>query len=309
MQTQTVLQQITYSVGICALIEVETTLRLVSQILTSQNTTVHLREVIVVTPNKILADRLENTDVRLVVVREERREGKTSALREILRRATGEILVLASADIRAGSRSVSQLVTALAANQDLGAVDSQVELINADDKLADRVSILLWELHNETLDELDSEGRLGHVAGDLMAVRRNLVDQLPDLINDDAYIALNAKRKGFGVARVHEALVWIAGPGNPADYVVQRSRVLAGHFELIKTFGIVPTTFEFTLLSRPLRNLRVLARVIRKVGPSYIPTSFAAALLELISLQFAIFQSLTLRRQTPWRIVYTTKRA
>lgn len=294
--------------GICALVETECTLNLVSQILNSNDEGLQLKEVIVVTPNVIIANKLANMDPRLIVVLEARREGKMGAVRKVFQNATGEILVLSSADIRAGRHSISQLVRALASDRNLGVVDSQVELVNGDAKLADRVSIFLWELHNEMLDQLDTEGRLGHVAGDLIAVRRNLLGALPDLINDDAYIALETRRKGYLVGRVPNAHVWIAGPRTPADYVSQRSRVLTGHMQLIRALGIVPTTFEFTLPIQPIRNLRVLARVIRKLGPSYLSTFAVAFLLEFVSFHTAVFQFLTRRKHTPWRIVHSTKR-
>ncbi len=267
-----------------------------------------LRELIVATPSRMLAEALESHDKRLVVLLEEEREGKVPALNKILQRATGEILVLVSADIRMGSDSIPRLVNALFNNESWGAVDSRVEVLNGDSRLMDRVSTLLWEVHNEMLDELDGAGRLGHVAGDLLAVRRDLLSKIPNTINDDAYIALSVQRQGYAVHRVQNAIVWIAGPGNPVDYVLQRSRVLQGHLQLIRDFRAMPTTFEFTLMWKPLRNLRVLNRVISKLGSSYLPSLLTALFLEFLSFQTAIYQMLTRRKYGPWRIVPSTKR-
>ena len=308
MQTETLLQRPTFSIGICALIEVESTLRLVGQILTSSFDDLLLKEIIVVTPDDRIASKLEGIDSRLVIVLEERREGKISALRRILKRATGDILVLASADIRAGSQSIPRLVRALAGNKDLGAVDSHVELVNGDSSLSDRIAILLWDFHNALLDQLDSEGGLGHTAGDLMAFRKDLIEKIPETTNDDAYIALTIKRKGYSVRRIQNAPAWIAGPGNPADYVAQRSRVLLGHFQLIQLFGTMPTTFEFSMLTNPLRNLVVLRRVVIRLGRRFFPALFVAILLELVSLQVAISQLTIKRRYRPWRIAASTKK-
>ena len=307
MQTQTILQKTSFSVGICALTEVENTLRLVEQILTQHDDDLLLKELIVATPNRNLARKLKNCDQRVVVILEEKREGKISALRRIIERATGEILVLASADILLGRHSISRVVNALESNKQLGAVDSSVELVNGDSKLVDRLSNLVWELHNSTLQQLDLEGKLGHVAGDLMALRRGLIGELPDTINDDAFMALHVRRRGFGVKRVENAPVWIAGPRNPADYVSQRSRVLQGHLQLITLFGTIPTTFEFTLLTKPLRNLRVLSRVITRFGPSYLPTLITGFLLELVSFGIASFRQLSRANQKQWAIVRSTK--
>ncbi len=294
--------------GICALTETENTLQIAGQILTMYDPGLSLRELIVATPNKTLATSLENRDKRLVVVFEEEREGKAPALNKILQRATGDILVLASADIKLGRNSIPKLVHALSNNDSWGAVDSRVETVNGETQLIDRVSTLIWEVHNEMLDQLDSDGRLAHVAGDLLAVRRDLLDKIPNTINDDAYIALNIQLQGYAVHRVQNALVWIAGPRNPVDYVSQRSRILQGHLQLIKDFRAMPTTFEFTLMWKPLRNLRVLNRVLSRFGPTYLPTLFAALFLEFVSFQAAILKLFTRRTYRPWRVAASTKR-
>jgi len=171
----------------------------------------------------------------------------------------------------------------------------------------DRVSNLLWDVHNRTLDELDGNGRLGHVAGDLLAVRRELVDKLPDVINDDAYLALRVQEKGFQIKRVHDALVWIAGPRSPIDYVSQRSRVLRGHLQLIGLFGKMPSTFEFQVLRKPRQYLGLLVKTVAGLGASQILPMFIAGSLELLSIHVALISSLAKRKHKPWRIAQTTK--
>jgi cellulose synthase/poly-beta-1,6-N-acetylglucosamine synthase-like glycosyltransferase len=307
MQTQTLAEQITVSIGICAVTEIENTLRLTGQILAATDPGLKLKELVVATPNRNLARELEGLDKRLVVVLEDKREGKAIAINRIIRQATGDILVLASADIQLGLSSIPRLVQSLADNDTWGAVDSRVELINGDARIMDRVCTLLWEVHNRILDQLDGDSRLGHVAGDLWAVRRNLIAEIPNTINDDAYLALMIRRNGSAVHRVGNSMVWIAGPRSPADYVAQRSRILLGHFQLIRDFKAVPTTFEFTLPVRLGRNLKTLTETVRKLGPSYLTTLFIASFLELLSVQVALVSLLTGRKQRPWRIARTTK--
>jgi cellulose synthase/poly-beta-1,6-N-acetylglucosamine synthase-like glycosyltransferase len=266
-----------------------------------------LLEVLVATPNHRLARKLAERDPRLVVLLEKKREGKASALNKIIKHASGDILVLASADIKIARNTIPRLVEGLIDNQEWGAVDSNVELVNGDKLLMDRVSNILWDTHNATLNELDGQDRLGQVAGDLVAVRRDLVEELPNVINDDAYIALRVQEKGFQVKRVQHAQVWIAGPRTPTDYLYQRSRVLQGHLQLISRFGRMPTTFEFQVLSKPRRYLTLLVKTVARLGPSYLLPLIVAGFLEFLSLQVAIAASLTKQDQKPWRIVETTK--
>lgn len=307
MQTEPLVQQTTVSIGICAVTEIENTLRLTGQILAASDPGLSLKELVVATPNRYLARELEGLDKRLVVILENRREGKAIAINRIIRHATGDILVLASADIKLGRSSIPRLVQSLANNDSWGAVDSRVELVNGDARLMDRVCTLLWEVHNGILDQLDGDHRLGHVAGDLWAVRRELIREIPNTTNDDAYLALMIQRKGSAIHRVGNSLVWILGPRSPTDYVAQRSRILLGHFELIRDFKAVPTTFEFTLPVRFGKNLKTLNETVTKLGPSYLTSLFVASFLELVSFQVALVTLLTRKKPRPWRIAHTTK--
>jgi len=309
MYTQTIVKEATasVSVGICATTELENTLRLTDQILDLNDRRMNLLQVLVATPNHQLARELAGRDSRVVVLLEKKREGKASALNKIIRHASGDILVLASADIKIARNTIPKLVEGLIDNQEWGAVDSNVELINGDKLLMDRVSNILWDTHNATLDELDGEDRLGQVAGDLVAVRRDLVEQLPSVINDDAYLALRVQEKGFQVKRVQDALVWIAGPRTPIDYVYQRSRVLRGHLQLIRRFGKMPTTFEFQVLWKPRRYLRLLVRTVARLGPSHLVPLIIAGFLELLSFQVAVISAPTSQDEKPWRLVESTK--
>jgi cellulose synthase/poly-beta-1,6-N-acetylglucosamine synthase-like glycosyltransferase len=309
MYAQTIVKEATawVSVGICATIELENTLRLIDQILNLNDRRMKLLEVLVATPNRQLAGELAEWGPRVVVLLEKKREGKASALNKIIKHASGDILVLASADIKMARNTIPRLVERLMDNREWGAVDSNVELVNGDRLLMDRVSNILWDTHNATLNELDGQDRLGQVAGDLVAARRDLVEQLPGVINDDAYLALRVQEKGFRVKRVQDALVWIAGPRTPTDYVYQRSRVLQGHLQLISRFGKMPTTFEFQILWKPRRYLKLLVKTVARLGPSHLLPLITAGFLEVLSFQVAVVSSLTKQNGKPWRIVESTK--
>ena len=309
MQTQTIVREATASVtiGICATTEFENTIRLTNEILELSDGRMNLLEILVATPNQQLGRDLALRDPRVVVLLEEKREGKVSALNKIIRRASGDILVLACADIRIARNAIPRLVKDLTNHPEWGAVDSIVELVNGSKLLMDRVSNLVWETNNATLDELDHQDRLGQITGNLVAVRRELVEKLPDVINDDAYLAFRVLEQGFQVKRAYGAQIWIGGPRTPADYLFQRSRVLQGHLELIQRFGKMPTTFEFQVLSNPQRYLKLLVRTVTKLGHSYLPPLILSGFLEFLSFHMAIISSLTRRGRKPWRIAESTK--
>src|SRR6266568_7601766 len=80
--------RVTVSVGICATVELENTLSLVKQILDIEDPLIKVTEVIVATPNRSLAQKLQSYESRLIVLLEQRREGKFSALNKIIGHAT-----------------------------------------------------------------------------------------------------------------------------------------------------------------------------------------------------------------------------
>ena len=309
MHTQTMLKEETarVSVGICATTELENTIRLTNEILSLGDGHINLLEILIATPNRQLAKEIEARDPRMEVLFEEKREGKISALNKIIQRASGDILVLACADINIAKNAIPRLVQDLTRHPEVGAVDSIAELVNGERLLMDRVSNLVWETNNATLDELDGQERLGQITGNLVAIRRELIEKLPDVINDDEYVALKIHEKGFQVKRAHGAQIWIGGPRTPADYLFQRSRVLQGHLQLIQRFGKMPTTFEFQVLSNPQRYLRLLVRTVARLGHSYLPPLIIAGFLEFVSFQAAVVSSLAKRGRKPWRIVQSTK--
>src|SRR5260370_12985587 len=113
METQTLAQHTTVSVGICAVTEIENTLRLAGQILAASDPALRIKELVVATPNRYLARELEGLDKRLAVLLENKREGKPIAINRIIRKATGDILVLASPDIELARNSTSNLFQSL----------------------------------------------------------------------------------------------------------------------------------------------------------------------------------------------------
>src|SRR5260370_20662912 len=112
MYTQTILKEPTasVSVGICATTELENALRLTDQILDLNDRRIHITEILVATPNRRLATALSERDNRVAVLFEEKREGKASALNKIVQHASGDILVLACADIKIARNAIPKLV-------------------------------------------------------------------------------------------------------------------------------------------------------------------------------------------------------
>jgi cellulose synthase/poly-beta-1,6-N-acetylglucosamine synthase-like glycosyltransferase len=292
------------TVGICALTELRTTVQLVDTSL--QNATRHDLRVVVVTPNSLIARRLAGRDPRIQVILERSREGKASAMNKMLKAVQSGIVVYASADVAIEEDVIPAMVEALTANPSYGAVIAHVEPTNKEDGIMGKISSLIWELFNRVNKKLDDETKLSQ-ANDLYVFWRNLVDEIPTgTINDDTYIASAIRRHGFLIKKA-TAKVRISGPTTPFDYILQRSRIILGHLQTIRTQKVVPSVFEFTALSSPFRNLRILTETIAEGGIGHCLASLAASQLELMSWLHAMLMTVFRQDASVWKVAAGTK--
>lgn len=269
-------------------------------------------EVIIVTPNvyiiRFLTERINDGKVDVHFILEPRRRGKSAAINEILSRASGDLIVMASADVKLVEGAIESLVKKILSEPNIGAVDSNVSLMNKKNSISNRIAHITWLLHNLTMTKLDSEERLGHIAGDLYCIRRGIVHKIPDnIINDDAYIAMRIRLKGFKVVRSEEAKCYILGPQNPVDYLLQRSRVIRGHFQLLCHLRKFPTVLEFLVFKDIRKVFLIIGETIKHLKPSKIPLLFIAMLLEVTAIIIAFIKSFLKGNVYLWAIANSTK--
>jgi len=294
------------TLGICALIEKEGVKQLIRRALKDG-----VDEVVLVTPNSQLAREVKkqyaNHNIKIII--ENERKGKAKAINEIFRNSSGDIILMASADVEVKDGTITKLLKLITSEDNVGIVDSHVLLRNEKSKFFTSIVNSAWLFHNLTMIKLNNENRLGHVAGDLYAIKRGVINEIPEyIINDDAFIATVARLKGYKVLHEPTAICYILGPQNPYDYILQRSRVLYGHFQILRYFRRTPTTFEFTVIKKPLIAMNIAREAIRRIGIKRIFHFFIASLLEILSVFYLLIHFILLRRKlTTWKVAITTK--
>jgi len=295
------------TLGICALIEKEGVKQLIRRSFKEG-----VDEVVLVTPNSQLAREVKkqyaNYNVKIII--ENNRKGKSAAINEIFRNSSGDVILMASADIKVKDGTITKLIKLITSEDNIGIVDSHVLLRNQKGKFFTSVVNSAWLLHNLTMIELNNKNRLGHVAGDLYIIKQGIIRKIPEyIINDDAFIAIVARLKGYKVLHEPTAICYILGPQNPYDYILQRSRVLYGHFQILRYFGRFPTTFQFTIVRKPLIAIDIARKAIRKIGIKRIFQFFIALFLETLSIFYLlVFFILMGKKPNMWKIVITTKK-
>ena len=119
---------------------------------------------------------------------------------------------------------------------------------------------LLWDIHNRTLEHVELSQN-SHATGELMALRRGIVVQIPkNIINDDAFIGLGVKRRGWLVGYEKRAFAQIRVPSRLSDYIIQRNRILKGHKQLLRLYAAQTTTIRGLISNRSLEPFAIISK-------------------------------------------------
>lgn len=188
-------------------------------------------------------------DRRIRLLVQERREGKASAINLFLSQASGDIIVLESADTLLKRGSIEKLSIPFM-NPDIGMTGGHPVPIDNDTTFTGFASHLLWRLHHCIALETPKLGE--------MVAFRNIVQQIPfDSAVDEASIEAIVRKAGLSLLYVPDAIVYNKGPECISDWLRQRRRIAAGHKRLEKE-----QRYEVSTLS-PLHILPALLKMHR----------------------------------------------
>jgi len=301
------------SIGVCAYNEEANMGSLLRNLLYEQNLPFDF-EVIVVcsgctdkTPDIVKEFCAKDQRVRLIT--EPERKGKASAVGKILGVYKGSYLFFIPADVLPEKGSLAKLLEHFRDNR-VGVVGGKPALINEEMGVhgVEAMAYLMWRVHNQTLQTLNHDNVLTHASGELFCTRRGIVSKIPDnIINDDAYIAMMANRKGFIVRFDPNARVRIKVPSTFADLIRQRKRIVYGHYQIKRILGSSPRTIESMTFYDPRRVVRILAETMKRY-PKEIHKLFAAIIFEVMVNLMALIDIVRGKSFVPWKEAPTTKR-
>lgn len=219
-----------------------------------------------------------------------RRYGKSAALNTIMNQSRGEIVVIVSADTQPAKRSISSMIDCLKEDSRCGLCWGR-PLQARSDSMAEKLFSYSFRLHALHSLSLSDAGVLRHASGELMAVRKELMEHIPsECINEDEYIAVTMVRKGFKVKFVHDAIVSVDAPENILEYLEQRVRWTMGHLQLRDLTGEPSTVAHFYFLYSPLFVIRSLASELKANLNAFLFWSICAL------LEVSVFLYVTAKR-------------
>jgi poly-beta-1,6-N-acetyl-D-glucosamine synthase len=296
----------TFTVGICATGRPPTLRPLISAALSSETPGFRLEKVVIVASDCTeetlsVAREAAARDPRVRLAVHERRTGKADALNEIFRETEGDFLVYVNADALIGARSILALLKGIEEDPGMGFVSGRPVFTRPKGLVSDVLDVM-WTSFNLLSSDPTQSDQKNHGTDELMAIRRELLTELPPgVVNDGAYIAGRIRERGFRVGFQPEAVVQIDVPRRMVDLIRQRRRILFGHIQVKRLVGKAPRTVETMMFFSPSQSVGIVIRMLAS-KPKMVLVLPVAAMGELIAVSGALWDTIrSSKSHAVWR--------
>ena len=286
------------SIGVCAYNEEKNIRHTLDSIMAQKVHDLSISEVIVVSSGS--TDQTDHIvmeygakDGRFRLLRQERREGKNSAVNAFMAAATGDVLVMVNADNNLQADALDRLVSHFK-DPKVGVVGGRPMPVNRMDTIAGFAVHMLWDMHH----------RLSLIypkVGEAIAFR-NMHIQIPvGMQSDEDLIRMDLEKRGYRTEYEPEAVVINKGPETVRDYWKQRTRVNIGERYMKRLFDFdIPTWDNRYLFQAYLGFLKDNAGQVFRMT--------AAIGMELMARVYAsIYVKLDKGDKVMWSMVESTK--
>ena len=286
------------SIGVMAYNEEKNIARCLTALLEQKLHKARIKEILVVSSGSTdrtdeIVQEFQHKDKRIRLIRQAKRMGKASAINEFLKLASGDIVIIESADTIAHPNTVEELVKPFE-QAEIGMVGAHPIPVNDAKRFVGFCVNKLWELHHHMALQSPKCGE--------MVAFRNIVSRIPKYTAvDEAAIEAIISRAGLKLAYAKDALVTNKGPETLADFFKQRRRIASGHRHLKALIGYEVIT---------LKSSRVLKLVLKLHRWTIKETIFMVFLILIEALaRFLGMLDFYLRDKNPfiWDISVTTK--
>lgn len=214
----------------------------------------------------VIAGSFAERGVQLISYPE--RAGKLTAISRALAHATGEIVLFSDSDNFYPADAIRQVVKYFG-DPSVGGVSGGRNVIG-DTSLGSAES-LYWKYEENIKLHESRVGSCVGVAGDLLAIRRDLyTPPPPDIINDDFFMAISIIKQGYRVVYSPDARSFHPVSSSEKGEIERRARMVAGRYQAMFS--------AWQLL--PFRNPIVLWQIIsHKYLRPFIPVAMALMLV------------------------------
>lgn len=222
------------TIGICAYNEAQNIERSIRSIYDQKTRDITVREVIVVSSGSTdgtddIVRRLADEYGNITLIRQEKREGKNSAINCYLENKTCNVVVMLNADNIFGNENSLYSLVSPFFDEKVGMVGGHPVPTNDKKDKVGFATHVLWTMHH-------------HLAlvypkiGELVAFR-DIGTRLPtDQQSDEDIIRMNLEKAGYNCIYAPDAIVLNRGPETEEDFLKQRIRVNIGEVNMKRKF-------------------------------------------------------------------------
>ena len=222
------------TIGICAYNEAQNIERSIRSIYDQKTKDITVREVIVVSSGSTdgtddIVRKLADEYGNITLIRQEKREGKNSAINCYLENKTCDVVVMLNADNIFGNENSLYSLVSPFFDEKVGMVGGHPVPTNDKKDKVGFATHVLWTMHH-------------HLAlvypkiGELVAFR-DIGTRLPtDQQSDEDIIRMNLEKAGYNCIYAPDAIVLNRGPETEEDFLKQRIRVNIGEVNMKRKF-------------------------------------------------------------------------
>lgn len=175
-------------------------------------------------------------DSRIALIRQDKREGKASAINTFLKNTHDGIVIVSSGDIIFERRTVEDLCNQFL-NSDIGLTSVNPIPIGSNSNFAGFLGYMHWKLHNAFKRH-----------GEAIAFRRYLVSELAvDTAVDEGWVEAAICNKGYKTVHVDSAVVYNKCPDTVGDFLKRRRSIYAGHLDLKNRTGYTVSSSRLSI--------------------------------------------------------------
>ena len=239
--------------------------------------------------SEAVIERCIGNDNRYKLLRQEKREGKASAINAFLKEAKGEILILISADTVLDKNCLSRIVSVFN-DSAVGMTGAHSIPLKNSRGIIYSMNRVLWDLHHQLCLKKPK-------LGELIAFR-NIIKKIPfDIAADEVYIEAVILKNGYALCYKSDALVYNSCPVRVKDFFLQRMRLFWGHLDVKKRMKYAAASMEVRLLSQV-----VIRYAIKNIHAVIIVVILCS--LEIFIRVIASYQYYRTRKTFPYMYIW-----
>jgi len=236
------------TIGVCAYNEAHNIEKSIRSIYSQRTHDFHVKETIVVSSGSDdgtddIVRSLQKDFDSITLIRQEKREGKNSAINAYLDAKSSDVVVMLNADNVLGTEeSLWNLLEPLK-DEKVGMVGGHPIPTNSKDDKVGFADHVIWSMHHNLAEFYPKIGEL--------VAFRDIGTRLPtDQQSDETILRMRLEEAGYSCVYAPEAVVYNRGPETEEDFMKQRVRINIGECYMRKRHGYQEPAWKIGYLFR-----------------------------------------------------------